>query len=111
MIEKLIEMISTCTQRDLGREAIEFATKALDWKPVSASEALTYKIILSEYEGGRKIQVIKAIRECTGLGLKEAKEMSEATKPVVLITNDAHDAFNALNLLEEAGARASIKMS
>ncbi len=59
--------------------------------------------------GSKKIQVIKVVRELTGLGLKEAKDLVEATPGKVLegITKDA--AEEAKNKLQEQGATVELK--
>ena len=59
--------------------------------------------------GPQKIQVIKAVRELTSLGLKEAKDLVDgAPKPVLEKANKA-DAESAKAKLEEAGAKADVK--
>jgi large subunit ribosomal protein L7/L12 len=59
--------------------------------------------------GANKVQVIKAVREITGLGLKEAKDLVDgAPKPVKEGVNKA-DAEAAKKKLEEAGGKADIK--
>ena len=59
--------------------------------------------------GSQKIQVIKAVRELTGLGLKDAKALvDEAPKPIKEDVSK-EDAEAALERLKEAGADAEIK--
>ncbi len=59
--------------------------------------------------GENKVNVIKAVRELTGLGLKEAKDLVDgAPKPVKEGVNKA-DAEAAKKKLEDAGAKAEIK--
>ncbi len=67
-----------------------------------------FDVILAE-AGGTKIAVIKAVREITGLGLKEAKALvDEAPKPVLeAAAKDAAD--DAKAKLEEAGATVELK--
>ncbi len=59
--------------------------------------------------GEKKIQVIKAVRELTGLGLKEAKDLVEAAPSVVKEAASKDDAEAAKTKLEEAGATAELK--
>ena len=75
-----------------------------------AAEAQTeFTVILKEYPADKKVGVIKVIRELTGLGLKEAKDLVDgAPKPVKEGVNKA-DAEAAKKKLEEAGAKADIK--
>ncbi|MFV0307161.1 MAG: 50S ribosomal protein L7/L12 [Desertimonas sp.] len=74
----------------------------------AAEEKDEFDVILTE-AGGQKIQVIKAVRELTSLGLKEAKDLVDgAPKPVLEKANkEAADAAKAK--LEEAGATVEVK--
>ncbi|HET7774143.1 50S ribosomal protein L7/L12 [Piscinibacterium candidicorallinum] len=74
----------------------------------AAEEKTEFDVILSE-AGANKVGVIKAVRELTGLGLKEAKDLVDgAPKPVKEGVAKA-DAEAAKKKLEEAGAKAEIK--
>src|ERR687891_33229 len=65
--------------------------------------------VVLEAAGEKKIQVIKVVREITGLGLKEAKDLVDgAPKPVKEATNKA-DAEEIKKKLEEAGAAVEVK--
>jgi large subunit ribosomal protein L7/L12 len=77
--------------------------------PAAAAEEQTeFNVILAEV-GANKVGVIKAVRELTGLGLKEAKDVVDgAPKPVKEGVSKA-DAESAKKKLEEAGAKADIK--
>jgi large subunit ribosomal protein L7/L12 len=71
-------------------------------------EKTEFTVMLLE-AGPNKVNVIKAVRELTGLGLKEAKDLVDgAPKPVKEGVNKA-DAEAAKKKLEEAGAKADIK--
>lgn len=74
----------------------------------AAEEQTEFTVMLSEV-GPNKVNVIKAVRELTGLGLKEAKDLVDgAPKPVKEGVNKA-DADAAKKKLEEAGAKADLK--
>ena len=74
----------------------------------AAEEQTEFNLVLSEV-GANKVGVIKAVREITGLGLKEAKDLVDgAPKPVKEAIAKA-DAEAALKKLVEAGAKAEIK--
>ncbi len=76
--------------------------------PAAAEEQTEFDALLTEV-GANKILVIKAVRELTGLGLKEAKDLVDgAPKPVKEAIAKA-DAEAALKKLVEAGAKAEIK--
>ena len=76
--------------------------------PAAAEEQTEFTVMLASF-GENKVNVIKAVREITGLGLKEAKDLVDgAPKPVKEGVNKA-DAEAAKKKLEEAGAKAEIK--
>ena len=77
--------------------------------PVAAAEEQTeFTVILASF-GENKVNVIKAVRELTGLGLKEAKDLVDgAPKPVKEGISKA-DAEAAKKKLEEAGAKVEVK--
>jgi len=74
----------------------------------AAEEKTEFNVVLTE-AGANKVSVIKAVREITGLGLKEAKDLVDgAPKPVKEGIAKA-DAEAALKKLVEAGAKAELK--
>lgn len=68
-----------------------------------AEEKTAWKVMLKE-GGGQKIQVIKVLREATGLGLKEAKDLVDAAPKVVKEGLKKEDAEELKKKLEGAGA-------
>jgi len=74
----------------------------------AAEEKTDFNLVLAD-AGANKVGVIKAVREITGLGLKEAKDLVDgAPKPVKEGVSKA-DAEAAKKKLEEAGAKADLK--
>ena len=74
----------------------------------AAEEQTEFSVILTSF-GENKVNVIKAVRELTGLGLKEAKDLVDgAPKPVKEGVSKA-DAEAARKKLEEAGAKVEVK--
>ena len=74
----------------------------------AAEEKTEFTVVLSAI-GDNKVNVIKAVRELTGLGLKEAKDLVDgAPKPVKEGVNKA-DAEAAKKKLEDAGGKAEVK--
>ena len=74
----------------------------------AAEEQTEFTVVLADF-GANKVSVIKAVREITGLGLKEAKDLVDgAPKPVKEGISKA-DADAAKKKLEDAGAKAEIK--
>ena len=76
--------------------------------PVAAEAQTEFTVVLKE-AGPNKINVIKVVREITGLGLKEAKDLVEAApKPLKEGVNKA-DSEDFKKKLEEAGAKVELK--
>ena len=75
-----------------------------------AAEAQTeFTVILKEYPADKKVGVIKVIRELTGLGLKEAKDLVEGIPSLVKEGVNKADSETMKKKLEEAGAKVEIK--
>ena len=74
----------------------------------AAEEKTNFDVMLDGF-GDNKIAVIKAVREITNLGLKEAKDMVEGAPAAVLEGADKDAAEEAKTKLEEAGAAVSLK--
>ena len=75
---------------------------------VVAEEQTEFDVVLTSH-GENKVAVIKAVREITGLGLKEAKDIVDAAPKVVKETLDKASAEEALKKLIDAGATAELK--
>ena len=77
--------------------------------PAAAAEEKTeFDVVLASF-GGNKLAVIKAVREITGLGLKEAKELVESAPKAVKEGVSKEESENLKKALEEAGATVEIK--
>ena len=74
----------------------------------AAEEQTEFSVILTEV-GANKVSVIKAVRELTGLGLKEAKDLVDGAPKAVKEAVAKADADAAKKKLEEAGAKAELK--
>lgn len=81
--------------------------------PAGAGEAVVEEKTEFDIEltnaGGSKINVIKAVREITGLGLKDAKDLVDAAPKVVKEKATKEEAENIKKKLEEAGAAVVVK--
>jgi large subunit ribosomal protein L7/L12 len=125
-IETLVEQISGLTALELSelKKALEekfgvtaaapmgfpagFAMAAAAEPAAPVEEQTEFDVILAE-AGPNKLQVIKVVREVTGLGLKEAKDLVDsAPKPLKeAVSKDAADDLK--KKLEEAGAKVEVK--
>ena len=84
------------------------AVAAGDGAAAAAEEKTEFDVVLEGF-GDNTIPVIKIVRELTGLGLKEAKEMVEGTPKAILEAQPKDKAEEAKAKLEEAGAAVSLK--
>ena len=88
--------------------AVAVAAPAAGGAAAAAEEQTEFTVVMAE-AGANKVSVIKAVRELTGLGLKEAKDLVDgAPKPVKEAVAKA-DAEAAKKKLEEAGAKVEVK--
>ena len=74
----------------------------------TAEEQTEFDVVLSSI-GEKKVNVIKAVRAITGLGLKEAKELVDGAPSTIKEAASKSDAEDAKKQLEEAGATAELK--
>ena len=74
----------------------------------AAEEQDEFTVILADF-GANKINVIKAVRELTNLGLKEAKDLVEAAPKPIRESVNKEEALAAKAKLEEAGAKVEMK--
>ncbi|GAA2380878.1 50S ribosomal protein L7/L12 [Catellatospora methionotrophica] len=75
---------------------------------VEVEEQDEFDVVL-ESDGGKKIQVIKVVRELTGLGLKEAKDVVEAAPKAIIEKANKETAEKAKAKLEAEGAKVTLK--
>jgi len=108
-ISELIKMMEEKFGVSAAAAAVAVAAPAGGGAAAPAAEDQTeFNVILAEV-GANMVNVIKAVRELTGLGLKEAKDLVDgAPKPVKEGVNKA-DADAAKKKLEEAGAKVDVK--
>jgi large subunit ribosomal protein L7/L12 len=74
-----------------------------------AEEQTEFSVTLKEYPADKKVTVIKVIREITGLGLKEAKDLVEGVPSLVKEGVAKADVEGMKKKLEEAGAKVEVK--
>lgn len=77
--------------------------------PAGATEATEFEITLNDAPADKKIGVIKVVREITGLGLKEAKDLVDAAPKVIKASAPKGEAEEMKKKLEAAGAKATLK--
>ena len=125
-INQLVEELSQLTVLDMSKlkEALEekWGVTAAAAAPMmmaapaggadggaAAAEATDFQVMLDEVPADKKIAIIKVVREITGLGLKEAKELVESAPKAVKDSAPKAEADEIAKKLSDAGAKASLK--
>jgi large subunit ribosomal protein L7/L12 len=108
-ISELIKMMEEKFGVSAAAAAVAVAAGPAAGAAAPAAEEKTEFTVMLLEAGANKVNVIKAVRELTGLGLKEAKDLVDgAPKPVKEGVNKA-DSEAAKKKLEEAGAKVEVK--
>ena len=119
-IENIIEELKSLTileladlvkkvEEEFGVSAAPVAVAGAAAAPAAAAEEKTeFDVVLKEV-GAKKLDVIKAVREITGLGLKDAKDLVEGAPKVVKEAAPKDMAESIKKQLEEAGAVVELK--
>lgn len=106
-VKDVVELVSAMEEK-FGVSAAAAVAVAAGPAAAAAEEQTEFNVILSSV-GDKKVNVIKAVRELTGLGLKEAKDLVEAAPKAVKEAVSKADAEAAKAKLEEAGAIVEVK--
>jgi large subunit ribosomal protein L7/L12 len=107
-ISELIKMMEDKFGVSAAAAAVAVAAPAGGAAAAPVEEKTEFTVMLME-AGANKVNVIKAVRELTGLGLKEAKDLVDgAPKPVKEAVNKA-ESDAAKKKLEDAGAKVEVK--
>lgn len=122
-IEQLVEKLSELSVLDMSKlkEALEdkWGVKAAAAAPMmmaaapaaaeAAEEATEFNVTLESAPADKKIGVIKAVREITGLGLKEAKELVESAPKALKESVSKAEADEISKKITEAGGKVAVK--
>jgi len=106
-VMELVELIKAVEEKFGVSAAAQVAVAAAG--PAAAVEEKTEFTVVLKAAGEKKVNVIKAVREITGLGLKEAKDMVDGAPSTVKEGISKADAEKAKKTLEEAGAAVELK--
>lgn len=124
-IDELVETLSKLSVLDMAnlKKALEekwgvkaaaaavavAAAPAAGGEAEKAQESTEFKVTLEEAPADKKIAIIKAVRQITGLGLKEAKELVEGAPKVLKETAPKAESDEIVKKIQEAGGKASAK--
>ena len=109
---EVVELISDMEKKFGVTAAAPVAAAAAPGAAAAAApvEAKTeFTVVLKEYPADKKVSVIKVVRELTGLGLKEAKDLVEGVPQNVKEGVNKADSATMQKKLEEVGAKVEIK--
>lgn len=106
-ILELKELIDTYCE-EFGVSAVAAAAPVAGGAAAAAEEKTEFDVVLVE-AGASKMNVIKVVKEVTGLGLKEAKEMVDNAPKTLKEAAQKADAEEMKKKLEEAGAKVELK--
>ena len=111
LTEKEVNELATVLKEEYGIEPAAAAV-AVAAGPAAGGEAAeeksSFDVILAEV-GGAKLQVVKAVKEACGLGLKEAKDLVDGAPAKIKEGISKDEAENLKKAIEEAGAKIEIK--
>ena len=107
----VVELVSAMEEKFgvSAQAAVAVAAAAAGGDAGGAAEEQTEFDVILTAVGDKKVNVIKAVRGITGLGLKEAKAMVDGAPSTVKEGASKDDAAETVKLLEEAGASAEVK--
>ena len=105
---ELNELVKACEEEFGVSAAAPVAVVGAAGGAAAAEEQTEFTVVL-ESAGAEKIKVIKVVREVTGLGLKEAKEIVDGAPKVLKEGLSKEDAEAAKAKLEEVGAKVTLK--
>ena len=88
--------------------AVAVAAPVASEEAAAPAEKSTFDVIL-KHPGGAKLQIVKLVKELTGLGLKEAKELVDAAPKAVKEGCSKEEAESLRDQLVEAGAEVELK--
>lgn len=95
-------------EEEFGVSAAAVAAPAAGAAGAAAEEKSSFNVVLKD-AGANKIQVIKVVRDATGLGLKEAKELVDGAPKVIKEGASKAEAEDIKAKLEEQGAKVTLK--
>ena len=105
---ELNDLVKACEEEFGVSAAAGVVVAAAGAGAVAAEEKDEFDVELTEV-GAEKVKVIKVVREITGLGLKEAKDLVEAAPKVVKEAAAKAEAEDLKKKLEEVGAKVTLK--
>ncbi|MGB7576246.1 MAG: 50S ribosomal protein L7/L12 [Thermodesulfobacteriota bacterium] len=108
LVKALEEKLGIKAATPMAMAAMPMAGASAGAEAAAAEEKTEFDVVLTSF-GDKKIQVIKVVRELTGLGLKEAKDLVEGVPKPVKEGVSKEDAATMKKKLEDAGGTVEVK--
>ena len=109
---KEVNELATVLKDEYGIEpataAVAVAAGPAAGDAAAAEEKTSFDVVLAEV-GATKLQVVKAVKEACGLGLKEAKDLVDGAPATIKEGLSKYEAENLKKAIEEAGAKVELK--
>ena len=106
---ELNDLVKACEEEFGVSAAAGVAVAAAGGAADAEEEKTEFDVELTEYEAASKIKIIKAVRELTGLGLKEAKEVVDTAPKVFKEAVSKEEADALVKQFAELGAKITLK--
>ncbi|QMT61423.1 MULTISPECIES: 50S ribosomal protein L7/L12 [unclassified Legionella] len=108
-VMEVVELIEAMEEKfNVSAAAAAVAVAAPAAAAAAAEEQTEFNVVMTSF-GANKVNVIKAVRGITGLGLKEAKDLVEGAPSTIKEAVSKDEAANIKKELEEAGASVEVK--
>ena len=107
-VSEIVELIAAMEEKFGVSAAAAVAAAPAAGGAAAAEEKTAFDVVLKN-AGAAKLQVVKAVKEACGLGLKEAKDMVDGAPSVVKEGLAKDEAESLKKVLEEAGAEVELK--
>ena len=108
-VMEVVELIEAMEEKfNVSAAAAAVAVAAPAAAAAAAEEQTEFTVVMTSF-GANKVNVIKAVREITGLGLKEAKDLVEGAPSTIKEGVSKDEAATLKKSLEEAGASVEVK--
>jgi len=108
-VMEVVELIEAMEEKfNVSAAAAAVAVAAPAGAAAAAEEKTEFDVVMTSF-GANKVGVIKAVREITGLGLKEAKDLVEGAPATIKEAVSKDEAAEIKKKLEEAGASVEVK--
>ena len=108
-VMEVVELIEAMEEKfNVSAAAAAVAVAAPAAAGPAAEEQTEFNVVMTSF-GANKVNVIKAVRELTGLGLKEAKDLVEGAPATIKEAVSKEEAADIKKKLEEAGATVEVK--